>query len=92
MYFNQYATYLDKLETHLTKSNLKLKPNEANTPGLQLSDLLAYPSKQGILVENMMIPDPGDVFGKQITDAIANKYIHAAYDGLGDDYGKILLK
>jgi hypothetical protein len=35
----------------LTSLEIKLKPKLANVAGLQLSDLLAYPSKQEILIE-----------------------------------------
>ena len=58
----------------LTSCEIKIKPKWANIAGLQLSDLLAHPSKQEILVEKQRIDDPGDVFSKQICQCIQTKY------------------
>jgi hypothetical protein len=40
-------------------SRVKLKAKKANIAGLQLADLLAYPSKQGILVGEERIDELG---------------------------------
>jgi hypothetical protein len=75
----------------LTSSEIKLKPKLANIAGLQLSDLLAYPSKQEILIEERRITDPGDNFGKQICQRIQKKYNKQVYEGRIKGYGKVLL-
>jgi len=79
------------LRGSLTSSRIKLKPKSANTAGLQLSDLLAYPSKQEILIEERRINDPGDNFGKQICQRIQVKYNIQVYEGRIRGYGKIFL-
>ena len=75
----------------LTSSEIKVKPKSANIAGLQLSDLLAYPSKQEILIEARRITDPGDNFGKQICQLIQAKYNKQVYEGRIRGYGKIFL-
>jgi len=76
----------------LTSSEIKLKPKLANIAGLQLSDLLAYPSKQEILIEEHRINDPGDNFGKRICQCIQEKYNKHVYQGRISGYGKVLLQ
>lgn len=76
----------------LTSPKLKLKPKRQNIAGLQLSDLLAYPSKHEILLDHDRIPDPGNAFWKQIADAIAGKYNYRAGTGSIEGYGKVFLK
>jgi len=75
----------------LTSSEIKLKPKLANITGLQLSDLLAYPSRQEILIEERRINDPEDNFGKQICQCIQVKYNKHVYEGRIKGYGKIFL-
>ena len=76
----------------LTSPNLNLKPKEKNIAGFQLSDLLAYPSKHKILLEEKRISDPGNVFWKQIADAIETKYNYKAGTGRVEGYGKVFIK
>ena len=75
----------------LTSSEIKLKSKLANIAGLQLSDLLAYPGKQKILIEERRINDPGDNFGKQICQCIQAKYNQQVYQGRIRGYGKVFL-
>jgi len=75
----------------LTSSEIKLKPKFKNIAGLQLSDLLAYPSKQEVLIEERRINDPGDNFGKQICQCIQAKYNQQVYEGRIRGYGKVFL-
>ena len=75
----------------LKSSEIKLKPKSKNIAGLQLSDLLAYPSKQEILIEERRINDPGDNFGKQICQSIQIKYNKQVYEERIRGYGKIFL-
>ena len=76
----------------LTSSEIKLKPKVANIAGLQLSDLLAYPSKQEILIEEQRISDINENFGKKICRCIQDKYNKQVYQGRTKGYGKILLQ
>jgi len=76
----------------LTSKEIKLKPKTANIAGLQLADLLAYPIKQDILVEEGKIFDPGDVFGKRICQVIDQKYNSHIYTARVKGYGRVFLK
>ena len=75
----------------LTSSEIKVKPKSANIAGLQLSDLLAHPSKHETLIEEQRIDDPGDNFGKQICQYIQAKYNQQVYQGRIRGYGKVFL-
>ena len=82
----------ESFQRALTSSEIKLKPKSANIAGLQLCDLLAYPSKQEILVEQGRVGDPGDNFGRQICQHIETKYNRHLYQGRVEGYGKVFLK
>ena len=75
----------------LTSREIKLKPKKANIAGLQLADLLAYPSKQEILVSEKRVND-NKAFGKQICQIIESKYNKQVYRGTVMGYGKVFLK
>lgn len=75
----------------LTSKDLKIKPKTANIAGLQLSDLLAYPTREEILLEQKRIADPGNVFSKEICRVIAGKYNRQIFQGRTSGYGKIFL-
>lgn len=77
----------------LTSKEIKLKPKSANIAGLQVADLLAYPLKQQILMENSRIA-PGawkGRFGEKIAAAVQNKYNRQSYTGRVSGYGKVFL-
>ncbi len=76
----------------LTSREIKIRPKSANIAGLQISDILAYPSKQEILFEQNLISDPGETFGKEIWENTKNKYVHEVYGTSIHHYGKIFLK
>lgn len=75
----------------LTSHELKLKPKTANIAGLQVADLLAYPSKQEILMSEKRICKLG-TFSKDISKVIQDKYNKQIYQGKVEGYGKIFLK
>jgi hypothetical protein len=75
----------------LTSKRLKLKPKSANIAGLQVADLLAYPCKQEILVNERKIEDPGDVFGKEVCRCIKAKHNRHRFDGRVRGYGQVFL-
>lgn len=78
----------------LTSKEIKLKPKIANIAGLQLSDLLAHPLKQEILIENKRLSDPEkELFGKKVCEIINKaKYNRHIYDGRIYGYGKVFIK
>ncbi len=75
----------------VTSKQLKLKPKSANIAGLQVADLLAYPCKQEILVDEGRLDDPGDVFGREICRCIETKYNRRFSDGRVRGYGQVFL-
>jgi hypothetical protein len=76
----------------LTSKRLKLKRKSANIAGLQVADLLAYPCKQELLVNERRIKDPGDVFGKEICRRINAKFNRHQFNGRIRGYGQVFLK
>jgi hypothetical protein len=81
----------DFFQRALTSCQMKLKPKSANIAGLQVADLLAYPVKQEILLDNHRISDSGDVFSKEICKIIVSKYNQQVYEGRISGYGKVFL-
>ncbi|HOC52321.1 MAG TPA: DUF3800 domain-containing protein [Caldisericia bacterium] len=78
----------------LTSKEIKLKPKSANIAGLQLSDLLAHPLKQEILIEQNKISRSKDnVFANKVCEIVnRKKYNREFYDGRIYGYGKVFLK
>jgi hypothetical protein len=76
----------------LTSKEIKMCRKEQNIAGLQVADLLAYPCKQDILIENLRINDPGDIFGKQVCQCVAAKYNRRLGNDQVAGYGKVFLK
>jgi len=58
---------------------------------LQVADLLAYPVKQEILIDNNIIDNTGDTFGRELCKVIAPKYNQEIYKGTVIGYGKVFL-
>jgi len=78
----------------LTSKELKVKPKSANIAGLQLADLIAYPSRREILHEKELLPAEGE--GKTFSDEICkilnkSKYLRNPPTGDIWGYGKKLL-
>jgi len=77
----------------LTSKEIKLKPKRANIAGLQLVDLLAYPLKKEILIENRRLPESEkELFGRKVCEIIKGKYNRHFYTGKIYGYGKVFLK
>ncbi len=83
---------VDFFQRSLTSKEMKLKPKKANVAGLQLADLLAYPCKQGLLMEHGRIGTPKGIFGDEIRRCVEAKYNHRYGDGKVEGYGKIFLE
>ncbi|MEI6169116.1 MAG: DUF3800 domain-containing protein [bacterium] len=75
----------------LTSKDIKIQTKQANLPGLQLADILAHPVKQAMLIEKGLISETGDVFGKQIIDAVDSKFNKKEGSGQVSGYGKVWL-
>lgn len=75
----------------LTSNEIKLKPKSSNIAGLQLADLLAYPVKQSILIDNKKIGQTRNTFSDHICRHIEGKYNRQIYQNRISGYGKIFL-
>jgi len=76
----------------LTSHEIKLKPKSKNILGLQIADLIAYPSKQEILADyNRYSRYAEDTFGKKICECIHSKYNQQVYQGRLFGYGKVFM-
>lgn len=81
----------DRHQRALTSKDIKIQPKRANIAGLQLADMLAYPVKQACLIEESLITDPGDVFGKRVMEIVNSKFNINYRTGEVRGYGKVLL-
>lgn len=75
----------------LTSKEIKFKTKDANIAGLQIADLLAYPCKNEVLMEDGRIDEIGQ-FSEQIIGIIQDKYNKQVYRGQTKGYGKVFLK
>jgi hypothetical protein len=75
----------------LTSRDIKIQPKSANIAGLQLADLLAHPAKQACLIENGLIPETGDSFGRRLYAAAKGHFLVGGLAGAPEGYGKILI-
>lgn len=75
----------------LTTKEIKIKPKAANIVGTQIADLIAFPSKQRILIDNKRVLEPDKIiFGGKVCEAISDKYNNNY--GKVKGYGKVFLK
>lgn len=77
----------EKFQSALSSKDIKVRPKKADIAGLQLADVLAYPVRQAILVQKLLVPDPGDVFGKKIYEAARPKFNCQEWTGQVEGYG-----
>jgi hypothetical protein len=76
------------LQSRFTSTELKVKPKLANIDGLQIADLVAYPSRREILKEkNLVSPDP-ETFCDRVTEVLQQKYLRNPATGEIWGYGK----
>ncbi|OPX23653.1 MAG: hypothetical protein B1H03_00925 [Planctomycetales bacterium 4484_113] len=79
-------------QSRLTSRELKVKPKAADIAGLQLADLIAYPSQKHILREKELIPQGREVFGDRIVEILERtKYRRDKSAGAIWGFGKKLL-
>ncbi|MBN1804575.1 MAG: DUF3800 domain-containing protein [Sedimentisphaerales bacterium] len=67
-----------------TSKQLKVKPKANNISGLQLADLIAYPSRNEILKENNQFDRELPPFAKKVIEILQRKY----YQRMGSIFGK----
>ncbi|MGC2295737.1 MAG: DUF3800 domain-containing protein [Candidatus Dormiibacterota bacterium] len=81
--------YLDAIRfARLTSQELKLEKKQANVAGLQVADVLAFPSHSSML-DARLGRDRGDVFGSRICDVLSRKYRRTAngrIEGVGQKW------
>lgn len=75
----------------LTSKEIKIQSKAMNIAGLQLSDILAYPIKQGMLIEKELVEKTPETFGEQLREATAAKFNRRAANLQIPGYGKIWL-
>jgi hypothetical protein len=68
----------------LTSKQLKVKPKINNIAGLQITDLIAHPSRNEILRENDLLSTKMSPFAEKIIKIINKKY----YRGKNKIFGK----
>jgi len=65
-------------QSHMTSKELKVKSKKDNISGLQLADLLAYPSRRQILQENCLVTPDRETFSDQIAELLdQEKYLRS---------------
>ncbi len=78
----------EQFQRALTSHDIKLEKKHANIAGLQLADILAHPVKQSMLVARGVIPEPGDVFGRELLRAVRGKFNVNERTGQVEGYGQ----
>lgn len=76
----------------LTSKEMKVKSKRSNVAGLQLADILAYPVKQAMLIEDGIVDDPGEVFGKRVLETVSTRFNRNEWSEEVKGYGKVWLK
>ena len=75
----------------MTSTTLKTAHKDANIVGLQIADLLAYPSKEDVLVEYGRINAPIGTFREKLQKGMRRHYNRHIYNGRIEGYGMVLL-
>lgn len=75
----------------ITRNELVTAKKESNISGLQVADLLTYPSKQDVLVEHGRIEPPPGEFRDKLRMAMRHHYNRQVYQERIKGYGMILL-
>ena len=93
-YFCKGGFYLRKeqVQNTMTSKEIKIKPKEANIPGLQLVDMLAHPLKCDVLQNRKRITEIRGDFAKEVVRIVTPKYNRQVYTGVIDGYGRVFLE
>lgn len=76
----------------LSSKEIKLRKKEHNIAGLQVSDLLAHPCKQDVLLNQKMIEKYYGKFGKKLLEIARTKYNKWELFNKVDGYGRVFIK
>jgi hypothetical protein len=77
---------------YLTSKKLKVKTKSSNIAGLQIADIIAYPSRRGILKEKGLIEVDDITFSEKIIKVVEDhKYLRNEKTGKIWGYGKKIL-
>ena len=76
----------------LSSRQIKLRKKYQNIAGLQVSDLLAHPCKQDVLLDYGKIDSYYGKFGKKILEIAKTKYNKWALFNKVDGYGRVFIK
>ena len=79
------------LQSRFTSKELKVKPKSANIAGLQIADLIAYPSRREILKEKKLVAPDQETFCDRVTEVLQKKYLKNPETGEIWGYGKKFL-
>ncbi len=92
-YFETGAGYRtpDEMQRRLTSRQLKVKRKEANIAGLQIADLLAYPSRLDTLVHNGLATAAPHPFQDRVGEIVLAKYYRNGRTQEIDGCGRKLL-
>lgn len=82
---------IEKFQCYLTSKELKVKPKKMNIAGLQLADMIAYPSRNEILVANSLRIDKCDNFGAKIILILQEQKYLRSIEGKIDGFGRKIL-
>jgi hypothetical protein len=69
-----YYISAQEFQKVLTSREIKIKKKEANIGGLQVADLLAYPTKQYILESNGKVPHAPATFSSKLAQVFRGKF------------------
>jgi len=64
----------EDIDETLTSKELKIKPKTANIAGLQIADLLAYPSQRHVLKHYHLLNDGRLTFSERIMEVVQSKF------------------
>lgn len=76
----------------LSSKEIKLRKKEHNVAGLQVSDLLAHPCKQDVLINQKKIEKYYGKFGQKLLEIAQTKYNKRELFSKVDGYGRVFIK
>lgn len=91
--YNHGTDYIssERFQAGLTSKELKIRPKKNNIAGLQLADIIAYPSRQDILRLNNKIPAGPATFGDKIVQILNRSKYYRSNSGVIDGFGRKFL-
>jgi len=90
--YNEGTNFIpaQRWQAYMTSRQLKVKPKKENISGLQLADLVAYPSRRRILQERGILAPDRETFSDRVSEILEEKYLKGR-DNAIEGYGKKLL-